>query len=129
MRRDSTRCGADLQVRGRPSGATLVGPRLVTLRRSRRVDGFPYLGPYRYLVTFCTTGRRRIFIDAIPVSLALRRIKETAVQQSFSVIAYSVMPDHIHLLVEGTSDAADLRRFVKMMKQRIGYALHQEFGL
>jgi REP element-mobilizing transposase RayT len=30
------------------------------------------------------------------------------------------MPDHVHLLVEGTSDASDLRRFTKMAKQRSG---------
>ena len=30
------------------------------------------------------------------------------------------MPDHAHLLVEGVSDRSDLRRFVKLAKQRSG---------
>jgi putative transposase len=30
------------------------------------------------------------------------------------------MPDHVHLLVEGLSASSDLKRFVKMAKQRSG---------
>ena len=29
------------------------------------------------------------------------------------------MPDHLHLVVEGLSDGADLQRFVKIAKQRV----------
>jgi len=32
------------------------------------------------------------------------------------------MPDHVHLLVEGTHDSSDLKRFAKMAKQRSGAA-------
>lgn len=32
------------------------------------------------------------------------------------------MPDHVHFLVEGTSDASNLIRFVKAFKQSTGYA-------
>jgi putative transposase len=31
------------------------------------------------------------------------------------------MPDHLHLLLEGSSDAADLREAVRAWKQRTGY--------
>jgi REP element-mobilizing transposase RayT len=33
-----------------------------------------------------------------------------------------MMPDHAHLLVEGTTTSADLRRFAKLAKQRSGAA-------
>jgi len=38
------------------------------------------------------------------------------------MLAYCFMPDHLHLLVEGVTAAADLRRFVKLAKQRSGAA-------
>ena len=35
------------------------------------------------------------------------------------------MPDHVHLVVEGLCDSADLRRFVKGWKQATGFAYTQ----
>jgi len=35
------------------------------------------------------------------------------------------MPDHLHLVVEGLSDDADLQRFVKIGKQRAVYSLRE----
>ena len=38
------------------------------------------------------------------------------------------MPDHLHLLVEGESDTADLSRFIKGWKQATGYRYGREHG-
>ena len=35
------------------------------------------------------------------------------------------MPDHVHLLAEGTQDDADLRRFIKLAKQYSGFYFQQ----
>ncbi len=40
----------------------------------------------------------------------------------FALLAYCLMPDHAHLLVEGLAVQSDLRRFAKMAKQRSGAA-------
>jgi putative transposase len=37
------------------------------------------------------------------------------------------MPDHVHLLIEGCSEQADMIRFVHMAKQRSGFAFSQEY--
>ena len=42
--------------------------------------------------------------------------------REFAVTAYCLMPDHVHLLLEGTADAADLREAVRVWKQMVGYA-------
>ena len=42
--------------------------------------------------------------------------------RGFAVPAYCLMPDHIHLLLEGTTDDADLREAVRVWKQMVGYA-------
>jgi REP element-mobilizing transposase RayT len=36
------------------------------------------------------------------------------------------MPDHVHIVVEGCTDAADLKRLVKIAKQRVVYSLRTE---
>ena len=46
----------------------------------------------------------------------------TGNERDFALLAYCFMPDHLHILVEGTSDAADFRRFVGDAKQRGAYA-------
>jgi REP-associated tyrosine transposase len=113
-------------------GADLSGPRLghcpisvVTLRRPRRIEGFSYRGPYQYLLTFCTANRIRQFERAELVATARSRIQQTSVEENFSIVAYGFMPDHLHLVVEGLSDDADLRRFVKIGKQRVVYSLRE----
>jgi len=43
-----------------------------------------------------------------------------AEREHFAVLAYCFMPDHLHMLVEGTSDTSDLLSFVKIAKQCSG---------
>ena len=38
------------------------------------------------------------------------------------------MPDHLHLLVKGISDSADLRGFASLAKQRSGFTYSRESG-
>jgi putative transposase len=93
--------------------------------RPKRVDGCSYLGPSRYFLTFCTRSRRRIFIEPAIVELTLEQVRQTCREQGFALLAYCAMPDHLHLLVEGTMETSDLQRFVKRAKQGSGarYAL------
>jgi putative transposase len=41
------------------------------------------------------------------------------------VIAYCFMPDHVHLLVEGGTESADVRAFVHQAKQRAAFATRE----
>ena len=90
------------------------------MSRPRRIDGFSYFGPHRYFLTFCTRSRARIFTDPAIVSETVEQIRRTSQDERFALLAYCVMPDHVHLLVEGSSETSDLRRFVKLAKQRSG---------
>jgi putative transposase len=93
------------------------------LRRPKRLEGFPYRGPHRYLLTFCTENRARIFLEADVVKSAVEQFERTAHEKHFAILAYCVMPDHVHLVVEGTSEDSDLRGFESMAKQNSAYAL------
>ena len=85
------------------------------------VKGFSYVGFYRYSLTFRTDTRRPVFADREVVDLVVQQLLRTANEQKFAVIAYCFMPDHLHLLIEGTSDDSDGKRFMKAFKQYSGY--------
>ena len=57
------------------------------------------------------------------------KIQRTADEDEFALMAYCFMPDHLHLAVEGRSPASDLRRFVKVAKQRVAYMARTEFRI
>jgi REP element-mobilizing transposase RayT len=90
--------------------------------RPERLHGFGYRGAHRYFLTFCTRDRRQTFHDAHVVVLVIAQIRRIACESGFVILAYCVMPDHAHLLVEGTAAAANLREFVKRAKQASGQA-------
>jgi len=82
---------------------------------------FDYLGLYRYSLTFCTDRRRARFTTDAVVDLVKQQILRAATENQFAVIAYCFMPDHLHLLIEGRSDASDCKRFIALAKQYSGY--------
>ena len=57
------------------------------------------------------------------------QIQRTAGEGAFAVNAYCFMPDHLHLAVEGQHPDSDLRRFVKVAKQRVAYVARTEFQI
>jgi putative transposase len=102
--------------------------------RPPRITGFEYIGPYRYFLTFCTLDRCVAFANDESVALVLAQFRRTAHTWSFAILAYCFMPDHVHLLIEGGSPDADLKRLAKRLKQgsaqtwvfRRGHRLWQE---
>jgi len=106
-----------------PTGTPLAIPDYVS--RPRRIEGCSYRGPYRYFLTFCVRSRGRAFIEPTVVETTLEQIRRTGEDEHFALLAYCVMPDHLHLLVAGTAETSDLRKFARMSKQRSGarYAL------
>ena len=90
------------------------------------LKGFSYVGLHRYSLTFCTDRRQRLFTDADTVELVLQQLVRAAGDQKFAVLAYCFMPDHLHVLAEGTADDSDCKRFIKAFKQYSGYYYSQE---
>ena len=90
------------------------------MSRPRRLHGFDYRGRHSCFLTFCTYKRRELFVDVSIAGMVLRQILRTAGRLDFAVFAYCVMPDHVHLLLRGRSERADLRHFAKTAKQSTG---------
>lgn len=89
--------------------------------RLQRLPGLEYLGEARYFVTMCCG--ERLFGEAASVTAVRTQLLRTADSYRFAVLAYTFMPDHVHLLVEGTSESSDFRRFITTWRRRSSAAL------
>ena len=92
------------------------------------LKSFDYTGLYRYFLTFCTESRQKLFTSARAVDLVMSQIVRAATDESFSIVAYCFMPDHVHLLVEAGAEVSDCRRLIKRAKQFSGFYYTKTFG-
>ena len=93
----------------------------MTPKRLRRLRGFSYLGPNRYFLTFSAPERRPLFEKPELADCVRRQILRAASTTSYLVSAYCIMPDHVHVLVEGEDGCAALPEFAKRAKQYSGF--------
>jgi len=90
------------------------------MSRPPRIKGFSYLGTYRYFTTFCTRERCPVFTDIALGQSVVAQFRRTCQQRKFAILAYCLMPDHAHLLLEGVDDASNLAALIKSAKQSSG---------
>jgi len=64
-------------------------------------------------------------VDHETESATCAHFLRTAGAQRFAVLAYCLMPDHLHALVEAEQDDCDFVRFVDRFKQKSGFAYKQ----
>jgi putative transposase len=108
-------------------GATLAHLHEVHRRRPVRLKDFSYVGKYLYSLCFITKARRRVFNVPLQAKATIDQIQKTCELESFAVLAYCVMPDHVHLVVKGMTDTSDLRRCAKLTKQRVEHVARSDF--
>jgi putative transposase len=90
---------------------------------------FAYRGPWRYHVRFSTDGKRSHFANRAIVDLVLQELQLQAEAHRFAVMAYCFMPDHLHLLLIGKTEASDCRQFLAAFKQAAGFGCSRRFGI
>ena len=76
------------------------------MSRPPRITGFSYQGRHRYFLTICTLNRQKFFLNSVTVSDTLMQFRKTSEEEEFEILAYCVMPDHVHYLIEGLKDHA-----------------------
>ncbi len=97
--------------------------------RSLRLKDFDYSQPYAmYHVTFNTYKRARYFKCGSISRMVINNIKIYAKLFRYRLIAFCVMPDHIHLLIQAEESAGDLRDMVRDLKKFTTYQSKQ-FGV
>jgi REP element-mobilizing transposase RayT len=79
-------------------------------------------------VTQCCAGRRREFRDEEKGQLVLKALMSCSARDKFTLHAYCVMPDHLHVVAEGAATGCDLSKSVHSFKQRTGFQYRQACG-
>jgi len=92
------------------------------MARPPRIDRISYAGRSTYLVTTTTRDRVKAFADLEFGRLAERALLAIADREYFTLPAYCLMPDHVHIVATGQTPASDLKRLVSGWKQATGYA-------
>ncbi len=100
----------------------------MSLNRPRRLPRFSYVGFYRYSLTICVHPRRRLFVSDAVVDPIRTQLLTTARNHGFAVFVFCFMPDHLHALVVGEAEDADLKRFVAEFKQASAYHFKRAAG-
>jgi putative transposase len=96
-------------------------------RKSNRLTPDNYVGPNAYLVTITTQGRAPRFREEMLVLACKESLGKAEVAEHTEVLAYVFMPDHVHLLIQGTDDSR-LARFMKRFKQVTGFEFKKQTG-
>jgi len=91
-----------------------------SMSRLPRLAGFDYVGTHSYFLTICTRHRAELFLERALADAVVAQFRRTSRAMGFAVLAYCVMPDHVHVLVQGRRHTSDFRRFVKRVKQSTG---------
>ena len=80
-----------------------------------------------YFLTVCCHNRNSVFTK-IPVGdWLVKWLTRCAARHAYAVHAYCVMPDHLHILTEGTYETCHVPRFISEFKQRTGYPYQKKF--
>ncbi len=89
---------------------------LLPVRKNIRVPPLNYVGCQCYFVTLCTFRRQNVFSNSSRCQELLALLAAECASRNFSVLAYCVMPDHLHFLAKGLDPASDLLHLLKSFK-------------
>ena len=99
------------------------------MQKRIRLKNFNYYGSYRYFVTICCNRKTEIFEDSKPVEICIHILETTIKKEQFKLLVYCFMPNHLHILVEGTNDKSNFRKFISVFKQKTGYILWKQMKI
>ena len=97
-------------------------------RRPPRLPRECYLGPARIFFTMCTFERNEYFRDARRAEQVRDQLLRTAIDFDVEIIAYVLMPDHVHILTAGLTDGADNRACAERFRQQSAFHFKRAFA-
>jgi putative transposase len=97
-------------------------------RKRIRLPAASYIGLRRYFLTFCCFERRKCFLQSDFNLYFVEQLREQSAAHQFNALAYCLMPDHVHLLVEALAVSSNLGPFVKAFKQVTGFEFERRTG-
>jgi putative transposase len=91
--------------------------------KQHRLDRQLYRGLITVSFTLCIQDRKQAFVEPDIVDAFTDRLRQQAAASSCRIPAYCFMPDHLHLIVQGTSADSDAWKTLVSYKQRTGFWL------
>ena len=82
-----------------------------------------YEGRVRATFTLCVERRKVLFIEKLIVNKFLEYLSEAKNNYDCKNLVYIFMPEHLHLVLEGNSEKANLWKTVVLFKQKTGFWL------
>lgn len=95
-------------------------------RKPTRLQARNYLGHGLYYFTICCAQRRPYLANPTLANAVLRILFHSALTRSFSIHAYCLMPDHVHILAEGTNTTSNALEFIRNFKQQSAFLFKQK---
>jgi REP-associated tyrosine transposase len=86
-----------------------------------RLGGCNYRGLHTYFVTYCVKDRRHIFSDPALANIVKSTLLRYRAAGWYWLLAYCIMPDHIHQLLRLRTMDRALSRVVATLKNQISY--------
>ncbi len=80
--------------------------------------------PVRF--TVCVSGQRSVLTRPGVPGLIAGTLQDAAAAHGCALVAYCIMPEHLHVLACVVEEGGDLVSFVETFKQTTGYSLSQE---
>jgi REP element-mobilizing transposase RayT len=84
-------------------------------------------GPSVCAVTLLVTGGRRVLEEEGLAEAVMKILKEVSLGSPFELLAYSLLPDHMNLLILARSPEASVKRFISEVRVRSSKAF-RKFG-
>jgi len=97
-------------------------------RKNTRLPLEFYRGQRVHFVTICCDQRKPYLHEPHTAKSVLAILVECAAKHFFRLHAFCLMPDHVHLLSQGTNAACDLLKFVRVFKLRTGFEFRKAHG-
>jgi putative transposase len=93
-----------------------------------RLSRQEYVGTGWFFITICVANRRKLFTTPKVCNWFLNIVRRAAATHSFAVHAYCLMPDHVHLLLEGRDPHSNLLAFIKVIKTKTSMPFMRKTG-
>jgi len=94
---------------------------MTTHRKNARLPSESYFGRQTYFITIVCDHRAPHLAAPPEAQRILTILLECAAHRSFQLHAFCIMPDHLHMLAQGTHDASNLGEFIRLFKQRTAF--------
>lgn len=93
-----------------------------------RLRKFDYIGYTAYSITICCNFKHSHFESNIVVRECIKILKDISEEYKFKVYIYTFMPDHLHLCLVGDSENANLKKMIKLFKQKCCFWFKKEYS-